>query len=329
MQKRIFHIPVFVPHKGCPHDCVFCNQRRITGQVKEMTPNDARFVIESHLKTIEEKYKKDERYVEIAFFGGSFTAIDIEKQIALLSLANEYVVSGRVDALRCSTRPDCISDEVLCVAKKYSMNNIELGVQSADDEVLSLCERGHNFEDVVKASKMIKERKINLGLQMMTGLPGDTREKSLETAKKIIALKPKCVRIYPTLVMDGTWLADMYKAGSYTPQTVDEAAKLCSEIVPLFADAGIEILRIALQTTENVNEKTVIGPYHPAFAEIVYSMIKRNDTEKYILENNISNCELKIACKKSDISKVIGHKKSNTKYFKEKYNIDIKVIEKK
>lgn len=325
MTKRIFHIPVFVPHKGCPHDCVFCNQRRITGQIKEMTVNDARAVIESHLETIEKKYKKEDRYVEIAFFGGSFTAIDIDRQIELLSLADEYIRSHRADALRCSTRPDCINEEILSVAKKYSMTNIELGVQSGDDDVLFLCERGHSFEDVIHASELIKNNGINLGLQMMTGLPGDTREKSIETAKKIIALKPSCVRIYPTLVMEGTRLADMYKDGVYTPQTVEEAASLCAEIVPMFTEVGIEILRIGLQTTENVNAETVTGPYHPAFAEIVYSKINRDRIERYVRKSGIHDCELTVPCKKEDVSKTVGHKKCNAEYFKRKYNIDLKV----
>ena len=325
MVNKIFHIPVFVPHKGCPHDCVFCNQRRITGQIKEMTVNDARAVIEAHLGTIEKKYKKEDIYVEIAFFGGSFTAIDIDRQIELLSLADEYIRSQRADALRCSTRPDCINEEILSVAKKYSMTNIELGVQSGDDDVLSLCERGHSFEDVIHASELIKNNGINLGLQMMTGLPGDTREKSIETAKKIIELKPSCVRIYPTLVMEGTRLADMYKDGVYTPQTVEEAASLCAEIVPMFTESGIKILRIGLQTTENVNAETVIGPYHPAFAEIVYSKINRDRIESYVRKRGVHDCELTIPCKKEDVSKTVGHSKCNAEYFKRKYNIDLKV----
>ena len=322
--KKTFHIPVFVPHKGCPHDCVFCNQRKITGRIKEMTPLEAKQTIDSHLESIEKYNKLGAYHAEVAFFGGSFTAIEQEKQTELLSLAYSYLKSGRIHGIRCSTRPDAIDDDILSNCKKYGLTAIELGVQSADDEVLAKSDRGHSFDDVIRASSLIKSYGFELGLQMMTGLPGDTYEKSIETARKIAALEPKNVRIYPTLVMDGTRLMDMYKNGEYAPQTLDEAVSRASDIAEIFIEKNIEILRISLQTTDGVNADTVSGPYHPAFAELVYTEIEKRKIEKHIVENSLSNCVLEI--KSGKTSQVIGHKKSNKLYFKNKYGVDIKVV---
>ena len=323
MKQKTFHIPIFVPHSGCPHDCVFCNQRKITGRQTDMTKEEAKKIIDSHLETIEKYNIRDTYKVEIAFFGGSFTAIDVDIQTELLSLAYKYVKSGRVQGIRCSTRPDCISDKILENCKKYGVTAIELGVQSAIDDVLKISNRGHNFEDVINASNLIKSYEIELGLQMMTGLPGDTYEKSVETACKIAALKPKNVRIYPTLVMEGTHLFNMYQKGEYVPQTLDYAVNLAADCAEIFISNGIEILRIALQTTDGVNEKTVIGPYHPAFAELVYSEIEKRKIEKEVLEKNIRNCEHTVVSNDGNVSKIIGHKKSNKIYFKEKYGVDL------
>jgi len=324
MKQKNFHIPIFVPHKGCPHDCVFCNQRKITGQLAEMTPDVAKGTIDSHLESIEKYNKAGSYHAEIAFFGGSFTAIDLGKQTELLALANSYLESGRIHGIRCSTRPDAIYREILDNCKKYGLTSIELGVQSADDHVLNLSDRGHSFDDVVRAANLIKSYGFELGLQMMTGLPGDTYHKSVETARKIASLKPDNVRIYPTLVMEGTRLMEMYKNGEYMPQSLDEAVTRAADIAEIFISEDIEILRISLQTTDGVNASTVIGPYHPAFAELVYSEIEKRKIEKHITENGISDCTLEV--KTSYVSQVIGHKKSNKEYFKSKYNVDLKII---
>lgn len=324
MKQKTFHIPIFVPHKGCPHDCVFCNQRKITGRQKDMTSDDAKKIIDSYLETIEEYNKKGSYYAEIAFFGGSFTAIDQSVQTELLSLAKGYIDTGRVHGIRCSTRPDSINPQILENCKKYGMTAIELGVQSADEDVLLLSDRGHSFEDVIKASKLIKSYDIELGLQQMTGLPGDTYEKSIQTAYDIASLEPKAVRIYPTLVMEDTRLWDMCQSGTYTPQSLDYAVSLAADIARIYIERGIEILRIALQTTDGVNENTVIGPYHPAFAELVYSEIEKRKIEKDIIENSLCNCIYEAKTDKP--SQVIGHKQSNKIYFKEKYGVELRIV---
>jgi len=225
-------------------------------------------------------------------------------------------------------RPDYINDEILTMLKSYGMKVIELGVQSANDEVLKKSNRGHTFDDVIKASQLIKEYGISLGLQMMTGLPGDTKQTSVETAQKIASLNPDCVRIYPTLVMENTALYKMYKSNEYIPWTVDEAVDVVSKIIPIFENNGIDIIRIGLQTTDNVNQNTVIGPYHPAFAELCYSRIERNKIENIIIVNNIKDTVYEINAPKQLFSKITGHKKENILYFKNKYNVDIILKEK-
>lgn len=328
--KKTFHIPVFVPHKGCPHDCVFCNQKKITGQTDEMTPKKAREIIDAHLETIEKNYKKEECFIEIAFFGGSFTAIEKESMISLLKVANGYVSDGRIDGIRCSTRPDCISPEILTICKNYGMTSVELGVQSADEEVLCLSNRGHTFEDVKNASELIKEFQMELGLQMMTGLPGDTFEKSKETAEKIASLSPDCVRIYPTLVMEGTRLFEMYEKGEYSPQELNDAVNLASELASFFKERNITVLRIGLQTTDGVNRETVKGPYHEAFAELVYSKMMRDEIEKaYLSQTADVKADIKLFEYKTTpqkVSQAVGHKGENKKYFKEKYGIELKIV---
>lgn len=325
MNKKTFHIPIFVPHKGCPHDCAFCNQKKITGSVDVCDSAVVKQTIEQHLDSINSKVKRECAHIEVAFFGGSFTGINIETQIDYLNVVEPFLKRGEIDGIRCSTRPDCINDEILSVLKSKGMSVIELGVQSASDYVLKKTNRGHSFEDVVNASNLIKKHGISLGLQMMTGLPGDTKEMCFETARKIAALKPECVRIYPTLVMEGTLLFDMYRSNAYKPQSLEEAVDLVSYIIPVFNSIGADIIRIGLQTTDNVNQKTVIGPYHPAFAELCYGRIERNKIEKYITENNLSNVTLKIISPKNMFSKITGHKKENCMYFKTKYNINIKL----
>lgn len=328
MDKRIYHIPIFVPHMGCPHDCVFCNQKKITGHTDVCDAKSVTNTIEEYLKTINNATKRENSHIEVAFFGGSFTGIDVDIQKEYLEAVQPFLNSGQIDAIRCSTRPDYINDEILTMLKSYGMKVIELGVQSASDEVLKKSNRGHTFDDVIKASQLIKEYGISLGLQMMTGLPGDTKDTSIETAQKIASLNPDCVRVYPTLVMENTALYKMYKSNEYIPWTVDEAVDVVSKIIPIFENNGIDIIRIGLQTTDNVNQNTVIGPYHPAFAELCYSRIERNKIENIIIVNNIKDTAYEINAPKQLFSKITGHKKENILYFKNKYNVDIILKEK-
>ena len=320
--KKIFHIPVFVPHKGCPHDCIFCNQKKITGQDKEAHISDIKKLVDEHLDSILSKVSREKAYIEIAFFGGSFTGIEIERQTELLSLANKYLKDGKIDGIRCSTRPDYINDDILKMVKSYGMSVIELGVQSTDDDVLLSSNRGHTYDDVVKACELIKSHGITLGLQMMTGLPGDTFEKSVKTAQDLISLNPSCVRIYPTLVMENTGLYELYDNGKYSPFSLDETLDLCCKLVKMFYSSKIDVIRIGLQTTDNINENTVIGPYHPAIAELIQGRLVRDVIEK---NANFSSKVINLLVNKSMVSSASGHNRANKKYFKEKYGADIKI----
>lgn len=246
--KKQYIIPIFVPHLGCPNDCVFCNQKSISGQTKQVTKEDVKNTIENHLK-----YVKENSIVEVAFFGGSFTGIEKEKQIELLSTAYEYIKNKKVQSIRISTRPDYISRDVLKTLKKYKVKTIELGVQSANDYILKKAERGHTFEDVKKASKMIRFYGFNLGHQMMVGLPESTHLDEINTAKQLIKLKPKMVRIYPVLVIKGTKLEKDYNEGKYKALTVVQAVETCKELVKLFAKKKIEVIRIGLQPTDVIS----------------------------------------------------------------------------
>lgn len=310
-----YNIPVFVPHRGCPHDCVFCNQRHITGEIRDAEPSDVKRIIDKHLPTI-----KDNSYVEVAFFGGSFTGIDINQQTRLLKAVDGYIKDGKVHGIRCSTRPDYINDEILSNLLKYNTKCIELGVQSTDAEVLKSSNRGHTFEDVINSSKLIKSYGIELGLQMMLGLPGDTFSKMIKTCEDLISLSPSCVRIYPTLIVKDTGLYSMYERGEYTPLAVDEATEILSVIIPKFINAGIDVIRVGLQTTDEINEDTVTGPYHPAIRELAESRIIRK-TIISSLDKNTALAEIK--CHPSRVSQVVGHKRENTKYFQDEHQIKL------
>ena len=318
---KTFNIPVFVPHKGCPHDCIFCNQKRITGKIDDICETEVVSIIEENLKSINSF--DGEKYIEIAFFGGSFTAIEKSLRESLCKIAHKYLKEGQVNGIRCSTRPDCIDDEILKELKEYGFTAIELGVQSTDDDVLLKSGRGHNSEVVFYASNLIKEYGFSLGLQMMIGLLGDTYEKSIKTAKDIISLKPDCVRIYPTLVIKDTHLYDMMQNGDYTPITLDYTVKILGEILDMFYKEKINVIRVGLQTTDEVNQKTVTGPYHPAIRELAEGELFKNKIEKYIVDKNLKDASLTVFAHSKSISKISGQNKKNSKYFYQKYKIKL------
>lgn len=249
-QQKQYVIPIFVPHLGCPNDCIFCNQKSISGQLKQVTKEDVKNTIEYYLKN----FKEEEAYIEVAFFGGSFTAIDVLLQEELLGAAYEYIKENKVHAIRISTRPDCINKEILKMLKKYKVKTIELGVQSTNDYILKRAGRGHNFEDVKKASKLIRWNGFKLGHQMMVGLPESTRLDELNTAKQLIKLKPKMIRIYPVLVIKNTKLEKELTEGTYEPVTLNQAVETCKELVYLFNKKKIEVIRIGLQNTDLITD---------------------------------------------------------------------------
>lgn len=310
------NISIFVPHNGCPQQCSFCNQKTITGQTKQPTAEDVRTAIETALKHKGYEY-------ETAFFGGSFTAIDRGYMLELLSAAEPYVKNGSVKGIRISTRPDYIDKEVLTLFKEKGVTAIELGAQSMDDEVLSANLRGHTAQDVINASELIKKFGFELGLQMMTGLYLDTDEKAVRTAEKIIALEPETVRIYPTVVLKGTYLEKLYEDKVYKPQTVDDAAALCTVLLPMFEKAGIKVIRLGLHSSEDIKKNMVAGAFHPAFGEIVQSRFMLNKVLAY------PPGDYEIFVNPKSVSKLKGNQKRNVYFLMEEgYNIKFTVTEK-
>lgn len=321
--KRHYIIPIFVPHKGCPHDCIFCNQKRITGQIEEVSSRFVGEEIDKYLKTI----KRQDTTVEVSFFGGSFTGLPINTQVDLLEPAKKAMDERKIDAIRLSTRPDYIDPNILDVLKSYGVSIIELGVQSMDSGVLDISNRGHNVDDVYASSKLIKSYGFTLGLQMMVGLPGDNEDKDLETACRFVEIYPSMVRIYPALVIKDTYMEDMYRRGEYMPLSVDEAVNICSKLYLIFEKAGINIIRIGLQPTDNINigKDVVSGPFHPSFRELVESKIL-NDMV-FLMYGNIPHRNLQIKINERSLSKLYSNRK---KYFNDmlrKINFaDIRVI---
>ncbi len=301
-------IPIFIPHDGCPNDCAFCNQRTISGKSSAPTSEETIRTIEDNLLTMGDNAE------QIAFFGGSFTGIPENKQNEYLSIAYEYVKSGKVKGIRLSTRPDYIDDETVKRLISYGVTNIELGAQSMDEEVIMLSRRGHSALDVEKAAEIITSNGVTLGLQMMTGLPGDSEEKCLYTANRFKELGAEETRIYPTVVLKGTYLAEMYKNGMYIPQTTEEAVDICAKLYRFFKDNNIKILRMGLADSIELKENYIAGAYHPALGEMIISRDIRNIIEKNSVGKNVIN----VFANRKYVSKVTGNKKCNTEYFKEK-----------
>ena len=323
--KKEYIIPIFVPHLGCPHQCIFCNQKKISGQIKPINKKDVKETIEYYLKS----FKDDSKYVEVAFYGGSFTAIDEKLQNELLEAANEFIKREKVKSIRISTRPDCINKEILKRLKKYNVKTIELGVQSTNDYILSRCQRGHTFEDVKKASKLIRMYGFTLGHQMMIGLPESTHLDEINTAKTLIKLKPKIVRIYPVLVIKETPLEKEYETNEYIPLTVDQAVERSKDVMKLFNKAKIEVIRIGLQNTEEISDPTqessqvVAGPYHPAFRQLVEAGMWYDEIVEKIKKFNIKVMQVTIKANPENINNIIGHKKENILKLKDLYDVDV------
>lgn len=315
MSARRRIIPVFVPHLGCPNDCVFCNQRRISGKSEPATAKTVKDAISAAGAA-----EGDCSGWELAFYGGSFTAIDESYRTELLDAAQDFVKRGGV--LRLSTRPDCISERVLNQLKSAGVRTIELGCQSMDDEVLRKSGRGHTAEDTVNAAELIKKHGFDLVLQMMTGLPGDSFEKSMYTANKLAELKPVGVRIYPTVIIRDTPLCDLWKAGKYKEHTAEEAAEWCSEILPVFKNADIPVIRLGLNPTDELSGGDAIaGAYHPALGELVYSRMFLKKA-RALLSDIKKVKTVVIGTAVSDVSKMTGNKKSNVFALKQEFDIE-------
>ena len=322
MSARADVIPVFVPHLGCPHACVFCNQNRISGQARPATVRDVRRAI-ADAAFLPRGEKR-----QLAFYGGSFTAIPAAEQEALLGAAHEAMERGEIDAIRLSTRPDAIDEEVLARLRAYGVETVELGAQSMDDGVLRLAGRGHTAADVERASRLIHAFDFSLVLQMMTGLPGDTEEKDLETARRLIALRPDGVRIYPTVIVKDTALCRMWERGEYTEHTVEDAVRVCSRLVPLFEEAGVPIIRLGLNPSEELTKAAAVGgAYHPALGELVKSRVLRESAEA-LLRGIEPGSRAVLSVKRGRRSQMTGQHRENIIWLCRRYGLrELKIRE--
>ena len=315
-------IPFFIPHVGCPHVCTFCNQSRITETVGigHLTPEYIASTIKDYVGD-----SKNDKFWEVCFYGGSFSAIDQKLQKQLLKPAYEALQSGLIDSIRCSTRPDAVSDGQLELLCSLGMKTIELGVQSMDDTVLSLAKRGHTSDDVKVAVHQLRQFRFNVGLQILPGLLGDSWFTIIKTAVEIAKLKPDFVRIYPVLVIDHTELAEQYKSGIYEPLSLELALQYCAFLKTWFESHHITVIRTGLQSTEELDtgHSLLAGPYEPAMGELVSNEQWRQRIE-YCMNEHTEYFEETIKAvvvkyPRSLTSKVRGLKKRNVEYFENMY----------
>ena len=316
-----YNIPIFLPELACPYRCVYCNQFSITGLNDIVKSEDVKAVIDSHLSS----FKEENRFVEVAFFGGNFTGLPVKMQNDYLEAVQPYLDKGLINGIRCSTRPDYITYHRVKEIKHYGMLNIELGAQSTDNEVLKHCKRGHSFEDIVEASRIILSEDITLGLQMMIGLPFDTEEKDFQTAKDIVSLGAKETRIYPCIVVKDTELETMHNSGEYKALTIEEAVNRSAKLYSYFTENDVNVLRIGLHTSDELDSSAyVAGPYHKNFAEMVFSHIWKEKLKNIKAESK----NIIINVPESQINHAIGWKGENKKLLLERFeNVTFNIVE--
>ena len=296
------NIALFVAGVGCPHRCTFCDQRTITGEPETASPEDVAPAVRTALES-------GTRGAQLAFFGGSFTAVPRPYMISLLEAARPFVEDGSVSGIRISTRPDSVGDEVLDILEDYGVEAVELGAQSMRDRVLKLNRRGHTADDVVEAAERVRRHGFELGLQMMTGLPGSAPEDDLYTGRMLAELQPATMRIYPTIVLEGTELAELWRTGAYVPPTLDESVQVCGELLRIFEDRGIPVIRMGLHSGGEVEEGYLTGPYHPAFRELCEGHIYLERAKDALKGAEPGKYRLSVA--PSEISKMAGQNRRN------------------
>lgn len=328
--KKHAIIPIFIPHQGCPNDCVFCNQRSITARILIPDADDIRNTLEKYLPTL---INRGLETIEIAFFGGSFTGIDMSLQSKYLSIAKEYKDKGLVNKIHLSTRPDYINTQILDNLKYYGVDIIELGVQSFDEEVLRLSNRGHNVACVYESASLIQKYGFELGLQLMLGLPGDTLEKDLFSARELVKIGPSIARLYPTIVIKDTQLYEMYLTGVYQPLSQKEAVHITKEMYKIISNAGINIIRVGLKSTDVINDSNLGaiagGTFHPAFRQLVQGEIAKDMLEcqlisflsksDKILSQSKSVKTVFFSSRNESFSNMVGNNKINKKYFADRF----------
>ena len=315
-------IPVFLPAMGCRERCLFCNQKASAGGLS--SPLSVRNSIEASLPALPSEGMKREK--QIAFYGGSFTAIHRDDQVRYLKEVQPFLASGLIDSIRISTRPDALDEEALSLLKKYGVTTIEVGVQSMIDEVLFFARRGHCAADTVDAVSRLKDKNFEVGLQLMIGLPGDTLDRFLQTLDRVIELKPDFLRIHPTLVLKGAPLEDLWKTGEYFPLSLNEAVQWLKKGILKLEKSSIRIVRIGLQPTKELQRDYLAGPYHPALHQLVDSAIFF-DMATSLLQSSEKNGRVKFLCHPKEVSNLRGQKNENILKLKKDFNLSKIFIE--
>lgn len=295
------NVSIFIPHAGCPNQCSFCNQKTISGAQAQPSPDEV-------YRLLARAAENRERELEVAFFGGSFTAVDRAYRLSLLQAAFPYIQNGAFRGIRISTRPDAVTEENMEELTAYGVTAVELGAQSMDDRVLALNQRGHTAKEVEQAARLIKRYPVELGLQMMTGLMGDTPQGAMETAARLAALKPDTMRIYPTVVLRGTPLARAYAQGRYQPPGLEETTALCARLLLFLEAKGIRVIRVGLHASREVEENYVAGPYHPAMRELAQGRIL---LQKAVRLLEAGGFDRDIRVNPRDLSKMVGQNQQN------------------
>ena len=311
--KTHMNVPVFIPHLGCPHNCAFCSQKSVTNVQAAPSPESVAFSVRKQRAT------RGGRKAEIAFFGGSFTGIPREMQKAYLESVQPFLEAGEAESIRLSTRPDYVDGETVAFLRKYGVKTVELGAQSMCDRVLMASNRGHRAADTEKAAKAILSGGLRLGLQMMTGLPDSTPADELETARQFVALGASDARIYPTVVFYDTELYTRFCAGDYIPPTLEETVERAAACLAVLEEGGVQVIRIGLQETETLGGCAAAGAYHPALGELIRARLWRNRLERAVC--TFEKKELTVYCPQKLTSLVVGHRRENFTYFREKYGI--------
>ncbi len=315
------NVALFVPHAGCPHRCSFCDQRAIAGTGERLTPDK----VEAACLQAESRITLPGRQAELAFFGGSFTALPKKEMCALLDAALPFVRRGVFRGIRLSTRPDCVDEGILAALAGRSVTAVELGAQSMDDAVLAQNGRGHTAADVERAAGLIRARGLSLGLQMMTGLPGSTPDTDRETAARLAALRPDTMRIYPTVALRGTPLDGMVRSGAYIPPTLEETVALCAELLLFFEEErDIPVIRLGLHASPDLEQNRVAGPWHPAFRELCEGRIYRDRAASLLRECGIPPGPVRLLVHPRALSAMIGQRRGNVVWFRERgYRVEV------
>ncbi|MBC8461692.1 MAG: radical SAM protein [Deltaproteobacteria bacterium] len=311
--KRHLIIPIFIPHQGCPHRCIFCQQKTITNLSESLlTPDDIRNIIELAIKS---KHLLDKKPREVAFYGGTFTSLPTASMTKMLDAVLPFIERGIIQTIRLSTRPDSLGEDKLDILESFGVSTVELGVQSMDNRVLLLSNRGHTSLDTINAVKILKKREFKAGIQLMPGLPGDSKELFMDTIDKVIDLKPAMARLYPTLVIKGTKLAQLYKQGTYNPMGLKDTVNLCKEACIKLENSGIPVIRIGLMSSPSLLKKgeIIAGPWHPSLGFLVRSAIHLEKVRSYLPTIGEAK-NIILFAPKEEIPLIMGYKKSGIRH---------------